>query len=356
MFDLDGISVGVDRRGDRGDPRARQPRRHRRLDFGDPVDGRQPGRRELSDGNAANGEADVIVASFHAGAQAGAGSDATTNEVAKGGEFAEMADLDPDVDVIFNGHTHQTYAWDAPVPGGPGKTRPIIQTGSLRRQHRPGRLTVDATTGDVVALHRAERGPHHDPRRRPGRAYPRGRARSRPSSTRRWPTRPRSATCRSGEHDRRHHHVPSRDGSFVNGTWEAPLPHTEDRPSESTLGDLVANALRDGIPADQRQRRPRRRQPGRPARRPAVRRRHPSNPANTDGVITYAEANAVLPFVNNIWTGRPDRCRSSRRSSSSSGRPPGADAGASVPARSASPTTCRPPWTRPSPKGRASRR
>ena len=26
-----------------------------------------------------------------------------------------------------------------------------------------------------------------------------------------------------------------------------------------------------------------------------------TNPANTDGVVTYAEANAVLPFVNNIW-------------------------------------------------------
>src|SRR6185312_5113789 len=26
------------------------------------------------------------------------------------------------------------------------------------------------------------------------------------------------------------------------------------------------------------------------------------NPANTDGVVTYAEANNVLPFVNNIWT------------------------------------------------------
>ncbi len=26
-----------------------------------------------------------------------------------------------------------------------------------------------------------------------------------------------------------------------------------------------------------------------------------ANPANTDGVVTYAEANNVLPFVNNVW-------------------------------------------------------
>ena len=33
------------------------------------------------------------------------------------------------------------------------------------------------------------------------------------------------------------------------------------------------------------------------------------NPANTDGVVTYAEANNVLPFVNNIWTVASSRAR-----------------------------------------------
>ena len=71
--------------------------------------------------------------------------------MAKGGEFAEMVNLDPAVDVIFNGHTHQTYAWDATIPGQPGETRPIIQTGEYGANVGQVQLTVDGTTGDVVS-------------------------------------------------------------------------------------------------------------------------------------------------------------------------------------------------------------
>ena len=89
------------------------------LDFGDPIVAVNRVAGQLSDGNAANGEADVIVASFHAGATTGTGGTSPSTyekEIAKGGEFAKMASLDASVDVIFNGHTHQVYAWDAPDP------------------------------------------------------------------------------------------------------------------------------------------------------------------------------------------------------------------------------------------------
>ena len=76
------------------------------------------------------------------------------------------------------------------------------------------------------------------------------------------------------------------DGKYAGGT-------RDDRGSESTLGDLVANALRDGLPAEHGPGRPRHRQPGRPARRAATYAGDTAaNPANTDGVVTYAEANA----------------------------------------------------------------
>ena len=79
--------------------------------------------------------------------------------------------------------------------------------------------------------------------------------------------------------------------------------------SESTLGDLVADALRDGIPAAQGKADLGIVNPGGLRDELLYAGSTATNPANTDGVVTYAEANAVLPFVNNIWlvqlTGRP---------------------------------------------------
>ena len=61
-----------------------------------------------------------------------------------------------------------------------------------------------------------------------------------------------------------------KGGAYANGKYTG--GERDERGQESTLGDLVANALRDGIPADAGQGRPRRRQPRRPAGRAAVRR------------------------------------------------------------------------------------
>ena len=76
----------------------------------------------------------------------------------------------------------------------------------------------------------------------------------------------------------------------------------EDRGSESPLGDLVANALRDGIAADIAKPDLGIVNPGGLRADLLFKGDAATNPANTDGVITYAEANNVLPFVNNIST------------------------------------------------------
>ncbi|MGH3424368.1 MAG: 5'-nucleotidase C-terminal domain-containing protein, partial [Nocardioidaceae bacterium] len=77
----------------------------------------------------------------------------------------------------------------------------------------------------------------------------------------------------------------------------------DDRSSESTLGDLVGNALRDTLASDDLG--------GAEIgiTNPGGLRSElffagdtPDNPADKDGVVTYSEANAVLPFVNNLWT------------------------------------------------------
>ena len=168
----------------------RQPGRHRRPAL------LRAGRRRvevaapLKDGNAANGEADVIVASFHAGAAVGTGTRRFEKEIAKGGDFARMAASTGSVDVIFNGHTHQAYAWAAPSPAAADP--PDIQTGEYGNNVGQIMLTVDAGT-DTSPAYRQERRPQRPPRTSPTREWPR----SRPSWTPRWP-RPRSwATSRS---------------------------------------------------------------------------------------------------------------------------------------------------------------
>ena len=87
--------------------------------------------------------------------------------------------------------------------------------------------------------------------------------------------------------------------AFTGGTYgptgyTAPATGRDDRASESTLGDLVANSLRDTLAPENLG----------GAEIGVV------NPGGLraelyyapDGVITTAEANGVLPFVNNLWT------------------------------------------------------
>ncbi len=58
----------------------------------------------------ANPDVDVIIASFHEGAPDG--NQTIDQNIAESGRFAQIAnDLDADVDVILNAHTHQKYTW-----------------------------------------------------------------------------------------------------------------------------------------------------------------------------------------------------------------------------------------------------
>ncbi|MGP9681602.1 bifunctional metallophosphatase/5'-nucleotidase [Brachybacterium sp. AOP3-A1-3] len=96
------------------------------LTFGNPVEGVNNAIDEL---NESGEEYDVIVASYHEGASgngepgsAPSNSDPIFDEI--------VAETSSEVDAIFNGDSHQTYAFDAPVPGQDGEVRPVVQTGS----------------------------------------------------------------------------------------------------------------------------------------------------------------------------------------------------------------------------------
>jgi 5'-nucleotidase len=262
------------------------------LDFGDPVAAVNRVVAQLSDGVAANGEADVFVAEYHEGAPGVTPDDATlAQDVAAGGAFASIVtQTDAKVAAIFTGHTHARYAWDAPVPGVAGATRPIVQTGSYGAFVGEVDLTVDNATNAVTA-HTAMNVPRTTtPAADLVAAYP------------------RVATVKSIVDAALA--FAATEGNKVVGTLTADITTAyvgtsrDDRASESTLGNLVANSLRTSL-----------QDPGRGGAQIGVvnpgglrselfakqSSYSPAGPA-LDGQITYAQANSVLPFVNNLWT------------------------------------------------------
>ena len=214
------------------------------LDFGDPVAAVNRVAAQLSDGNEANGEADVLVASFHAGSNVTSGY---ANALAAGGEFANMANLNPNINAIFNGHTHQAYVYDQPVTGGDQPTRPMVQTGSYGANVGQVLLTYDTATDKVIGSSAT-----NTPRVTTSdsdliAAYPalQGVKTTVDASLANakvvgdQPVGKISADVTTAY----------QGGAYTAGKYTG--GERDERGKESTLGDLVADALRDGIPAAQ---------------------------------------------------------------------------------------------------------
>ena len=257
------------------------------LEFGDPVDAINRVAAKIKAGKLA----DVIIVENHDGAGSGAPDGATLDqEVAAGGPFAKMVQkVTPDVAAIFNGHTHKQYAWDAPVldsAGQPtGRTRPIVQTGNYGEFIGQIQLTVDTKTMSVTGYKAG------NVQRTTSAAQPGSRSCGRlPAGRRRQghrgqgPGRRRRGgqpACREGH--RRHHHRRSPDPRLCVMTGPASHPR-------QPCGGL-----------------PRRCAQGPGSRGAEIGVVNPGGLRNElyyapDGTITYAEANSVLPFVNNLWT------------------------------------------------------
>ncbi|WP_253259592.1 bifunctional metallophosphatase/5'-nucleotidase [Subtercola boreus] len=101
---------------------------------------------ELKDGDASNGEADVIVLLVHEGA-------ATPEAAAPDSVFGTIVSgVNANVSAIISAHTHQLYDYDAPVPGVPGATRPVLQTGSYSMDLGHLALSVDPDTKKLLSI------------------------------------------------------------------------------------------------------------------------------------------------------------------------------------------------------------
>lgn len=141
IFDVNGTTVAVIGAVTQETPALSSPDSVAGLTFGDPVEAVNRVAAQLTDGDASNGEADVLIASYHEG---GPQSDVPLDENEKSAVFAHIVnDTDASVAAIYTAHTHQTYAYDAPIPGQSG-TRPVVQAGSYAGYIGQVVLTLDA--------------------------------------------------------------------------------------------------------------------------------------------------------------------------------------------------------------------
>ncbi|WP_328464788.1 ExeM/NucH family extracellular endonuclease [Actinoplanes sp. NBC_00393] len=117
------------------------------VEFRDPIAETNTLAAQLSDGNEANGEADVLVLLAHEGAA----TENITSAAALAADpvFGDFTRVSAEIDAIFSGHTHQPYAFQVPVPGT-DKTRPVIQAGDYGLKLGKSVLTYDPATKSVT--------------------------------------------------------------------------------------------------------------------------------------------------------------------------------------------------------------
>ncbi|KAB7789039.1 ExeM/NucH family extracellular endonuclease [Bifidobacterium leontopitheci] len=298
--DVDGVKVGVIGAVTQETGTLVSPGGIKDIEFGDPVEAVNRVARQLTDGDESNGEADVIVAEYHEGAPESeddeTGKPTLDEQKAASPVFKHIVDdTDPAVAAIFNGHTHMTYSYTDPAKNG----RPIIQTGNYAANVGQVVLDYDKATGKVTYV-------------KSGNVA----APSVPDGTSKADFDQQLADAdKTGVTAKVKAIV---DAAVAKGTEEGNKPvgsvaadittaykdgKRDDRGSESTLGNLVADSLLSSLSADDRDGA----QIG--VVNPGGLRAElcrtgagASCPLAADGTVTYAQANAVLPFLNNLWT------------------------------------------------------
>ncbi|WP_210503884.1 bifunctional metallophosphatase/5'-nucleotidase [Nocardioides xinjiangensis] len=247
------------------------------LRFTDPV---AAVNQEVARLQSAGVDCDATVANYHEGGPQSQAAATQAQQEAASAVFRHLTqDTVAAVDVIYNGHSHQPYAYNG--------SRPVVQTEAYGASLGKVSMTIDTDTNTVSAVT----------------------ATLVPRATAADLARPRVAAvdaivkaalaAANVVGDRAVGRI-SADITRADSDPVAPGVQ-EDRKAESTIGNLVADALRDvKIPAV--------------AKTPTIGITNPgglradllykgdlsTSPENTDGVVTFEEANAVLPFVNNV--------------------------------------------------------
>lgn len=244
------------------------------VEFGDPVDAVNRVAGELTDGDAANGEADILVASYHEGAPSAEDPDKAQADSAV---FAKIATKTSDkVAAIFTAHTHMTHDWK--IAG-----RPVIQAGSYASHIGRVTFSYDPATKQATVA-------DTEVREVPGSAD--GVDLSNPVVAQ--VKQITDDTLAEAEQ------VGAQPVGAVTGDITSAIQldgKRDDRLSESALGNLVADYMLEAV-ADRGGAEIAFMNPG------GLRADLLNDPAYAAGQqnITKAEANAVLPFANTLMT------------------------------------------------------
>ncbi len=101
----------------------------------------------LSDGDTANGEADVVVLLVHEGAATTSIASATDDS-----PFGQIVTgADANVDAIISGHTHLAYDHEIPIPGT-DRLRPVFSSGQYGEKFAHSTISVDPATGELLSF------------------------------------------------------------------------------------------------------------------------------------------------------------------------------------------------------------
>jgi 5'-nucleotidase len=145
--EVDGVRVGFIGANTEDLPALVSPAGIRSLEVGSIVDATNRVAAQLTDGDEANGEADVVVLLVHEGPPTSALADVVGEN-----NFGEIVTgLSDDVHAIFSGHTHLQFAYQLPVEGwADGLTRPVVHGGQYGEALAHVQLTVDRDTKQLV--------------------------------------------------------------------------------------------------------------------------------------------------------------------------------------------------------------
>lgn len=193
------------------------------LDFGDPTDAVNRVAEELEE-LPEDEQPDMTVVEAHLGAST---IDSLEAAEASNAEFKKLVtEADASVDVLFTGHTHLPYKFEAPVPGEPDRTRPVLEAANYGDIVGQVELRADGQgnwdTGAVNLLETA------------GKSYD-------------SPVVDEVADIVSAADEKAKELGSEVAGTISEDITRAKKDGEEDRGAESTLGNLVADTLKEGV-------------------------------------------------------------------------------------------------------------